>query len=26
MKPGDVCEVWVEGIGTLTTRIVAPAR
>jgi 2-keto-4-pentenoate hydratase/2-oxohepta-3-ene-1,7-dioic acid hydratase in catechol pathway len=26
MKPGDVCEVWVEGIGTLTTQIVAPAR
>jgi 2-keto-4-pentenoate hydratase/2-oxohepta-3-ene-1,7-dioic acid hydratase in catechol pathway len=26
MKPGDVCEVWVERIGTLTTRIVAPRR
>jgi 2-keto-4-pentenoate hydratase/2-oxohepta-3-ene-1,7-dioic acid hydratase in catechol pathway len=26
MKPGDVCEVWVEGIGTLATRIVAPPR
>jgi len=24
MKPGDLCEVWVEGIGTLATRIVAP--
>ncbi|MCS6932386.1 MAG: fumarylacetoacetate hydrolase family protein [Acetobacteraceae bacterium] len=26
MKPGDVCEVWVEGIGTLRTFIVAPRR
>lgn len=26
MKPGDVCEVWVEGIGTLATKIVAPRR
>lgn len=26
MKPGDVCEVWVEGIGALTTKIVAPRR